>query len=411
MRWATVIVASFVLLSVGNAFSDDWARWRGPHGNGVSDESQWNDKWPADGPKASWRAQVGTGFSSFAVAKNRVLTTGNCDDIDTLYCFEIDSGKLNWKYACPSPLDDRFFEGGPTSTPTVDGNRVYSLTRQGNLSCLKLETGELLWSKNVAEETGSSLPGWGFSSSPVVHDQLLLLGVGEAGTALDKRDGKIIWSTDRGEAGYMTPYPLRIDNHWYVLIASGRAFQCVDLENGKVAWKHRWLTTYGCNAADPIVDANKVFISSGYNRGSALLNIAPTTVSVVWANKEMQNQLNSSVKVGSCVYGFHGNDTGEVELRCLDFSTGKPQWSYSGLGLGSLMAAGGRLIVLAEHGDLIIAAADSTGFQPSSRAKILAGKCWTVPVLSNGRIFCRNASGEVVCVDVRLSLQPGKPNY
>ena len=150
-----------------------------------------------------------------------------------------------------------------------------------------------------------------------------------------------------------------------------------------------------------LVDGRLAFISSGYNRGAALLDMTATAAQVVWANKEMQNQLNSSVKIGPYVYGFSGNDTGEVELKCIEFATGQPRWSSPGLGLGSLMAAGERLIILSADGELLIADASPDEFRPTARAKVLTGKCWTVPVLANGNIYCRNAAGELVCINVQ----------
>lgn len=386
---------------LASAAAEDWGRWRGPSFDGVSKETQWSDQWPTGGPTIKWQVNVGVGFSSMAVANGRLFTIGNRDNVDSVVCLDAASGRVEWQHNYESPLDDRFFEGGPTSTPTVEGDRVYTLGRHGDLFCLGARDGKVIWSKNIAKETEANVPGWGFAGSPVVHQRLLLLSVGEAGTAVDKLTGEVVW-TSAGEAGYMTPHPINIDNHWYALIASGRAVHCVDIETGELAWRHRWLTTYGCNAADPIVDGGQVFISSGYNRGAALLDVSPKAARVVWSNKEMQNQLNSSVKLGPYLFGFDGNDTGEVKLKCIEFATGKVRWSEAGFGLGSLMAAGDRLIILSDDGQLVVARALPNGFSAIARAKVLGGKCWSVPVLANGNIHCRNAAGEIVCVDVQL---------
>lgn len=402
---ALVAAGFFGALAVPCNFvtAEDWPRWRGPQGNGISRETRWNHRWPKDGPKLQWRANVGVGFSSMVVSHGRVFTIGNRDNVDTVWCLDSADGKVLWQHDYESPLDDRFFEGGPTSTPTIDGDRVYTLGRQGDLFCFQTQDGKVVWSNNIAQTTEASVPGWGFAGSPVVHGNLLLLNVGEAGTAVDKDTGELMWTSGNGEAGYMTPHPLKLDDRWYVLIASGRAYQCVDIDSGTLAWRHRWLTTYGCNAADPLVDGNRVFISSGYNRGAALLEVTPAEAKVVWANKELQNQLSSSVKIGDYVYGFNGNDTGEVELKCIDFSTGTPAWSHSDFGLGSLMASGDRLIILSDDGELVVAPASPKNFEPVARAKILDGKCWTVPVLANGYIYARSAAGSLVCIDVQPS--------
>lgn len=383
------------------AQANDWLTWRGPTADGISQESNWADQWPESGPPIRWRAQVGIGFSSVVTEDDRIYTLGNVENQESIYCINALTGKSIWQHTYECAIDDRFFEGGPTSTPTIDGDRIYSLSRQGNLFCCNKQTGEVLWSKEVAEETGARIPGWGFSSSPVILNEFLLLGVGEAGLLLNKSDGTVVWQSGDGEAGYMTPRVVQINQRPHALIASGKFYQCVDLDTGEVKWKHRWLTTYGCNAADPIVVDNKAFISSGYGRGAALLEFDDSNVKAVWSNKDMQNQLNSSVLVDGHVFGFDGNEGGEVELKCVEFATGKVVWTFPDLGAGSLMVADGKLVVLSESGELLIAPSSPKEFSPTARAKVLDGKCWTVPVLSNKSIYCRNAAGELVCVDVK----------
>lgn len=392
------------VVCVSSAFplqAEDWYCWRGPTLDGISTETDWSDSWPVDGPSQLWKTNVGTGFSSVAVSHNRLFTLGNTNDVDTIFCLDALTGKELWKYSYDAPLDDRFFEGGPTSTPTVDGEVVYVLSRQGDLFCLHRDDGKVRWSKNVAEETGAPVPGWGFSGSPVVRNKLLLLNVGEAGTAVNKLTGDIVWHSAASEAGYMTPLPIRHQNLQLVVIASGRQYSGVDVATGEVKWQHRWLTTFGCNAADPIAKGTQVFISSGYNRGSALLEMTAGSPTVVWSNKEFQNQFSSSVLLGDYLFGVDGNDTAEQSFKCVEFATGKIAWTHKGLGAASLMAAGDRLIILSGSGELVIASASPKSFEPRARCQAVTGKCWTVPVLSNGRIYCRSASGELVCLEVR----------
>ena len=396
-------IASLIVLSnsLGPSLrSEDWPNYRGPSLNGISNESNWSESWPAKGPRIVWRSNVGTGFSSCVISQGRLYTLGNTEDQESLFCIDIRNGMPLWKHTYDCDLDDRFFEGGPTSTPTVDGERVFSLSRPGDLICVEAKTGKVHWEKNVQRDIEMRVPGWGFASSPVVHGDRLLLGVGESGLALDKRNGDVIWKSGNGEAGYMTPLPFKLGDRWFALIASGKFYQCVDLDDGRVVWRHRWLTTYGCNAAAPIVRGSQAFISSGYGRGASLLNLREDSYELVWSTKEMGNQLNSSILIDGNIYGFDGDDGGEVQLKCLEFATGEVKWSFSGLGLGSLMAANNRLIALSQEGELLIAPASPAGFQTTARAKVLEGKCWTVPVLSDGFIYCRNAAGDIVCVDV-----------
>jgi outer membrane protein assembly factor BamB len=143
-----------------------------------------------------------------------------------------------------------------------------------------------------------------------------------------------------------------------------------------------------------------MFVSSGYRTGGALLDVAAGRPSVVWKNQNMHNQLNACVLIKDHLYGTSGQSGHTGDLRCVDFNTGEVKWKEDTAGLGALMAAGGKLIVLGEKGELIIAEATPEKFKPLARAQVLGGKCWTTPVLSNGRIYCRNSQGALVCVDV-----------
>ncbi len=393
--WAVSFTSFAILLA------DDWPNWRGPQRNGNSSETNWLDVWVDSDPKVLWKAQVGTGFSAVAVSQGRLFTMGNSADVDTLWCLDAMTGKVKWRHDHPADLDDRFFEGGPTSTPTVDGDRVYALSRQGMLRCLSIVDGADQWSKNIAQETGASIPGWGFSGSPLIYGQSLILNVGSAGTGVDKSDGTLLWKSGPGEAGYMTPFPAEIGGQQFVLIASGKAYTAIDPESGRARWQFRWLTTYGCNAADPLVSSGKILLSSGYNRGSSLLKVEDNTPQLIWSTKEFQNQLSSSVLLDGYVYGIDGNDTGERRLKCIEFLTGKILWSVDGFGSASLMSAAGRLILLSDSGELIIAPASPKGLVISGRKQVLDDKCWTVPVLAGGLIYCRSVTGDLVCLDVR----------
>jgi outer membrane protein assembly factor BamB len=124
--------------------AEDWPQWRGPNRDGISTEKGWLDRWPSEGPPIAWKAAVGMGFSSFAVAGGRIYTTGNSDSIDTIFCFDAVTGKILWKHSYPADLGDKFFEGGTTGTPTVDEGRVFALSRWGDLFCLDAATGKII---------------------------------------------------------------------------------------------------------------------------------------------------------------------------------------------------------------------------------------------------------------------------
>ena len=391
----SLLVLGLTVGSLCQATALDWYRWRGPDLNGLSKETGWLTEWPAGGPAVVWKASVGIGFSSVTVADGRCFTVGNRDEKDTVYCFDAATGKELWKHTYPCPLLAKFYEGGPGFTPTVDGDRVFAFSKTGEVFCLEAVTGKVVWSKNLAQEPGLKAPTWGFAGSALIHGDLLLLDAGAAGTALDKKTGLVVWSSGPEASGYATLVPLDSKSET-MLIFGAQALIAVNSKDGKELWRHPWKTSYDVNAADPVVAGDRVFISSGYDRGGALIQLAGGKPSVVWENKNMRNQFNSSVLWEGHLYGVDEN-----QLRCLELGTGVVKWTEKSVGKGSLMLADGKLIVLSEQGELMIAPATPEGFKTTARAKILGGRCWTAPTLSNGRIYGRNAAGDLVCVDVR----------
>jgi outer membrane protein assembly factor BamB len=186
-----------------------------------------------------------------------------------------------------------------------------------------------------------------------------------------------------------------------LVFASARSYVCVEPNSGKEIWRQRWLTTFGCNAADAIVSGNHVFLSSGYNRGSALLSVTADAPELLWKHKDFQNQLVSSVLVDGYLFGASGDVASGAELVCVELMTGDVRWRSDAVRVGALSVAGDRLIVLSDSGELVIAQTSPERFEILARHQVLEGKCWTAPVLSNGRIYCRTASGQIVCIDVR----------
>jgi outer membrane protein assembly factor BamB len=214
--------------------------------------------------------------------------------------------------------------------------------------------------------------------------------------------GRIVWQSDAEEGAYATPVPfLSEGGRLGALIVSATTLSAVNLDDGSERWHFRWLTRFGVNAADPIVAGARVLISSGYGKGAALLAPGDGEPETVWKSRELRTQINPAILVDGFLYGIHGDTTDIATLRCLELESGAVQWEHEGIGSGSVIAAGGKLLVLTDAGELIVTPASPEGFAPSARARVLEGKCWTTPVLAGGRIYCRNAAGDIVCVDVR----------
>ena len=391
---AVAMMALATTAAVG-ASGVDWYRWRGPDLNGISKETGWNAQWPAEGPKQLWKASVGTGFSSFSVSQGRVYTMGNANNTDTIFCLEAGTGKVLWQHSYPCPLDAKNFEGGPCATPTVADGRVYTFSRKGELFCLDAAKGSVIWSKNLNKELGLEIPTWGCASSALVEGNMVVVNMGSAGVALDPTSGKVVWVSAKTPGAYATPVPVTIGGDRCLAILSCQSLIAVKAAGGQQVWSHSWKTSYDVNAADPVLDGDKLFISSGYNHGGSVLKFTGQGAEKVWENKNIRNHFNTCVLWQGNLYG--PDDSG---LRCLAFDTGDLKWTYGGFGKGSLMIADGKLVALSEKGELIIAEPAPAEFKPISRAKVLTGKCWTMPVLSNGHIYCRNAVGDVVCLDV-----------
>lgn len=398
--WPILALAAGVFLGVA-VRAGDWPNWRGPLHNGVSSETNWISQWPAGGPKRLWKASVGTGFSSITVARGRAYAAGNSQESDTVWCFDAATGSNVWKYSYPSPADANMYEGGPSATPTIDQGRVYMLSKKGGLYCLDAENGRLQWFANAPIALSAASPAWGFAGSVLVQDDLLILNVGSHGAAVDKTSGKIVWSTGTDACGYSSPVPFNFIGIPAVVIVSSQTIYGVDAKSGRSLWSRPWKTEYDLNIADPIVSGNDVFVSAGYDHGACVFQ-AGAAARTIWENTSLRNHINSSVLVGGFLYGVDGNvnTLGDGVLKCLDFATGAEKWSYKDLGGGALMAADGKIIMLNDRGELAVGEASPEGFHPISRAQVLDAKCWTVPTLANGRIYCRNARGDLVCLDV-----------
>lgn len=393
------ISALAILSSAISVNAADWTHWRGPNYNGISTETGWQAKWSAEGPKQLWKASLGTGFSSMTVVKNRVFAMGNTADTDTVFCLNADDGKEVWKYSYAAKLDPKMFEGGPTCTPTIDGNQVFTMSRQGLVLCLAADTGKVAWQVNCAE-LGFPAPSWGYSGSGYVDKGLVIFNAGAACVAFDKNTGKIAWQSNKTAPGYSTPVPCTVEGKKIVAVATCKDVIGLEPASGQVLWSYPWQTSYDINAADAIVSGNQVFISSGYGHGASMFEVKDGKATKVWENKSMRNHINSCVLIDGCIYGFDGDAPAlDGSLRCMDFKTGETKWSAK-MPTGSLMSADGKLIILTSKGELITAEVSPTEFKPISRASVLTGKCWTVPTLANGRIYARNATGDLVCLDV-----------
>jgi outer membrane protein assembly factor BamB len=381
----------------------DWPQYRGPARDGVSEETGLLASWPAGGPPSVWRVGIGAGFSGMSVVGGRLFTQYTIGEDDVLAAHDVANGQRLWTVR----LDRRYSDGqgdGPRSTPTVDGDLVYGLSPRGHLVAAEVATGKVVWRKDLAAEFGADPPQWGISTQPAVEGDLLVVDVGgrtDYGVvAFDKRTGAVRWHSESGLAGYSQPIRLQVDGVDQLVVFRGTQLVALDPQSGRPLWRRPWGTDWDVNAASPIfVPPNRLFVSSGYDTGSALLkmqaNGGKVTVAEGWASKGLKNQFSSSVVRGGIIYGFDNK-----VLKAVDLNTGADRWKQSGLGHGSLLLAEGKLWVLSDRGKLVLVEATPERYVELATAQPLSGKSWTAPTLANGKLYLRNEK-EMLCLDVR----------
>ncbi|HWI56497.1 MAG TPA: PQQ-binding-like beta-propeller repeat protein [Bacillota bacterium] len=382
------------------ARANDWPQWRGPKRDGLSQECGWQATWTTNGPKQLWEGSVGVGYSSFAVSNGRLYTMGNVAEKDTVFCFDALTGKLNWKFEYDSASKDPNGYHGTRCTPTVDGDRVYTLGRHGQFFCLDAAKGDVKWSKDFKKEFEAKIPTWGLSGSPLIERDWVLTETGSKSNAsviaMNKLTGEVAWQAGNDPAGYASLIAFDLAGERCFLQFSAEHLICRKMKDGSELWRTLWKTSYGVNAATPIIQDDEIFVSSGYNYGCALFKATLTGAQELWKNKNMRNHVNSCVLLKGYLYGYD-----ESDLKCLDWKTGEVKWSTKAYGKGALQYAEGKLILYGDKGKLGVAEANPEAFKEISSFQALTGKdTWANPVLANGLLYVRSLE-KMLALDVR----------
>ena len=400
-RYTCLLVT--IILSLGlEVRSEDWPQWRGINRDGISKETITNLDWSKQKPKNLWQKEVGKGCSSMAVAKGYLYTLGNKKDEDTVYCLDIKTGEVIWKHSYECKLSPRMYEGGPGATPVVEGDRVITLSDDGHLFCFDRTSGKVNWQKHLQKDFKGKRPGWGYAGSPLVYEDKLIVDTGaskNAVVALSLESGEVLWKSDKGDAAYGAPVFTQINGNSMALVFRTKGLSSYSWETGELMWHFPWKTDWDVNAATPLVVGNRIFISSGYGTGSALVEVEGSSVRPVWKNKDFANQINTSVLKDGYLYGVHVHHVSKKRdngLQCLDWKTGKLQWKEN-TGMGMTILVGDHLLVLTDKNQLLLIEPDPNRFKKLSEFKVLdGGRSWVDPVFSNGVIYCRNNEGKLV---------------
>ena len=410
----TILIAVCALPFSAHAESQ-WNQWRGPNRDGISNERGLLKSWPKEGPKLLWQVEgLGTGFSSVAIADDRIFTLGQIDGEEHLISLDLSNGKRRW--TLPFGKGDH-----SNGTPTVDGDRVYAVGLRGDLICANAKTGAKIWSKNFEQDLdGKMMSGWGFSESPLIDGDHLICTPGGSDSimaALNKRTGETVWMAsfpilgDRGTdgAGYSSIVVSNAAGTKQYLQLTGRGIVSVRADDGKFLWGYNRIANDVANIPTPIVDGDLVFCSTGYGTGAALLKITKEddqfrAEEIYFLNaKQFQNHHGGMIRVADHIFAGHGHNKGFP--ICLEISTGKTKWGRSirgeGKGSAAICYADGNLIFRYQDGTVALIEATTKRYQLNGSFKpaFQEGNSWAHPVVFDGKLYLREQN-VLMCYDI-----------
>ena len=385
--------------------TDDWPQWRGSERNGLSKETGLLDNWPPQGPPKVWAIdQLGSGYGTVSTQGERLFVQGTRAGDSVLHCIHRDDGELVWTRPIGRSLGHSRGDG-PRGTPGLEGDCVYALTENGDLAAMKVEDGSFIWRRNILEDFGGKNPNWLISESPLIDGNRLIVTPGgrdASVVALDKMTGETIWTSEglSDQAGYSSCIVAEIDGIRLIMAFTSRAAVGLRASDGVVMWRYEPVANRTANVATPVFHENRVFYSSAYGTGAALLELKSEGDRIiadeVYFTRDMQNHHGGVILVDGFIYGFSGSI-----LTCLDFETGKQVWRNRSVGKGSLTFADGHLYLVGEGNEVGLARATPEGYIEKGRFSIedQGRPSWAHPVVSGGRLYIRNL-GTLTCYDI-----------
>lgn len=391
-----VFVVLFIALSL---FAGDWPNFLGPNKNGISDETGLNKDWNNNPPKMLWKVSMhDNGFSGPSAAAGKLYIIDRRENSDFVRAIDINTGKDIWTFAYADPGGQNY--GYARSTPTYDEGKLYIVGRKGQVYCLNAETGKEVWGVNIVQTFSGELAKWMLAPSPVIDgDRLLLISGGSKGLViLNKHTGKTIMRGGNSDVpGYATPVIADIEGEKQYVVFTGKHITGISPEDGSLLWKYPWETSHDVNAATPPVFNNKVFITSDYNRGCALVKIESSDASILWENRSIKAHFSSTIYYKGYLYGTSDPD----HLVCVAPDDGSEMWKGTGFQKGGMLIADGVIIALGgRSGEAIMVEASEESYNELGRFTPLGGQSWTAPILAEGKLFIRNMS-QLACFDAK----------
>jgi outer membrane protein assembly factor BamB len=406
---AGLCVVAFAALATPHAqVTTDWPQWRGPSRSAISPETGLLRTWPASGPPRVWAASnLGAGFGSIAVSRDRVYVQGMRNGQSMASALNRADGKLVWTKPIGRAVEN--YQGpGPRGTPAVDGDRIYVLTENGDLAALRIQDGTIVWQRNILRDFGGRNIGWLISESPLVDGNNVIVSPGGRGAgmaALDKMTGKTVWvSRELSDgASYSSPIVADVQGVRTIMTLTSEAGVGVRASDGKLMWRHQSVANGTANIATPVYSDNRVFYTSDYGTGGALLALRAQNGEVraqeVYFTRDMQNHHGGVIVVDGYLYGFNNSI-----LTCMEFATGKVMWRHRSVGKGSLAYADGHLYLLSENNVVGLAEASPAAYREKGRFTIpdQGWPSWAHPVISGGRLYVRD-QGILTAYNIRAN--------
>lgn len=400
----------------------DSAGFRGTDRSGKMAATNFETDWRAHPPQLLWRQAIGSGWSTFAVVGDYCVTQEQRKNVEVVVCYEVRTGREVWVHRDRAHFFEPTGDEGPRATPTIHNGRVYSLGATGILNCLEGSSGKVLWQVNILEETGAANRLFGMVGSPLVvnsntlEQKTLVIvtpgGQGNSVVAFDAATGKHVWKAGDADPSYSSPQLAEICGRRQILSFNAEGLIAHDLEDGRILWSVPWISNPAerNNVCQPVPCASakngpqdSVFISSGYNMGSALFEISRegSAFSAVerWTNRALKAKFSSVVLHQGHIYGFDG-----ASLACLELATGERRWKGGHYGYGQLVLAGSHLLVQLESGEVALVEASPDSLREISRFVALSDRTWNHPVLAGNLLLVRN-DREAACFE--LSIRTG----
>ena len=410
---STLAVCAF-LCATSSLFSADWPQYRGPKHDGSTPEKI-ATTWPQEGPQQLWKALLGDSFGSFAVSGGKAICfiqrKVNGEDKEVAIALDVKTGKELWATPIGKPTYDSQGGDGPRSTPTIDGTSVYFLGAYLVLSCLDANSGKVLWQHDLVRENGGDVIKWNHAASPTLDGDYIYVnagGKGQAFLAFDKKSGKVAWKTGNDRATHASPVPATIHGVRQIIFFTQSGLVSLKSDSGKELWRYAFPYRTS-TASDPIAWNDIVYCSAGYGVGAGACRIEKKgnsfTATELWRREGgLVNHWTTPVCKDGYLYGIYGfKEFGRAPLKCVEMATGKEIWSQPGFGSGggTILVGDSHVLVQSDRGPLVLAEASPKGYKEVARCQPLGGKCWTMAVVSDGKIFCRNTK-EGVCLDVSV---------